>query len=97
MALFGNRNTLREAREERRMMEPPAGMRQALNIGPVIRDAFGTAIVINRKVDGKNEYLHKDGIWRSNCQNEKKEWTGFYKTKKEAEYFLDTVLCGYVI
>lgn len=88
---------LRESKEENKMMEPPAGFSRTANMPPMIRDAFGTALVINRKVNGNNEYLHRDGIWRSSCQNEKKEWTGFYKTKKEAEYFLDVVLCEYVI
>lgn len=78
-------------------MEPPAGFSRTLDMPPMIRDAFGQALIINRKVNGKNEYLHMDGIWRDSCQNEKKEWTGFYKTKKEAEYFLDVVLRGYVI
>lgn len=88
---------LREAREERKMMEAPAGFSRTINFPPMIRDAFGAALVINRKFNGNNEYLHRDGIWRSTCQNEKKEWTGFYKTKKEAEYFLDVFFCGYVI
>jgi hypothetical protein len=41
---------------------------------------------------GNTSYLHEDMIWRKTTLNEKDRYTGFYKTKKEAEEILKMFL-----
>lgn len=54
----------------------------------VMRELHGQYYICN----GENEYLHSDGFIRTTAIRDDGEWTGYYKTKEEADDALNVFL-----